>query len=115
MDNNHVNERPVATREVHHGGAAGRGTSAVAWIALLLSLLALTLAWTAFNRTGEDLENRIQQGVNSAAESVEQSTDTTQQEAQPEAGSSSETDTTTDTTTDANGDVMTDETTTPQQ
>lgn len=73
MDNNHVDERPVATREVHHenGGAAGRGTSAVAWIALLLSLLALALAWTAFDRTGDQLEQRIQEGVTNATQTLD--------------------------------------------
>ena len=45
---------------------AGRGTTAVAWIALIAALLALTLAWMAYNRTGDDLENRIQQGVQDA-------------------------------------------------
>ena len=40
-----------------------RGASAVAWIALIVAILALILGWIAYNRTGEDLENQIQTQV----------------------------------------------------
>lgn len=52
---------------------AGRGTTAVAWIALLLSLLALALAFTAFSRTS-DIDNRIREGAQDAGQSVERGT-----------------------------------------
>lgn len=51
-----------------------RGPSAVAWIALILSILALALAWTAFNRTGEDLEDKIQQQVEQGLNATEDAT-----------------------------------------
>lgn len=56
------------TREVVHDRRGGSG--AVAWLALILAVLALVLAWMAYNRTGDNLENRIQQGVNRAAENA---------------------------------------------
>lgn len=40
--------------------------SAVAWVALIVSIVALILAWLAFNRAGEDLEALIEQEVNQA-------------------------------------------------
>ena len=43
-----------------------RSASAVAWIALLIAVAAMVLGWLAYNRTGEDLENKIQRAVNSA-------------------------------------------------
>jgi hypothetical protein len=52
--------------------------STLAVIALVISLTALGLAWAAYNRSGEDLENQIQQGI-------EESTERTQQAAE-EAG-----------------------------
>lgn len=48
-----------------------RGASAVAWIALIIALVALTLGWIAYNRTGVDLEDQIKS-------QVEQSVDATQ-------------------------------------
>lgn len=38
----------------------------LASLALALALIALMVAWTAYNRTGEDLETRIQRGVDDA-------------------------------------------------
>lgn len=50
------------------------GTKIVSWLALLLALLALGLAWMAYNRTGADLERRVQQqveqGVNKTQEAA---------------------------------------------
>lgn len=57
---------------------AGRGTTTIAWIALLLSLLALGLAWWALNRTGADLTQRIQQESREAAQSVQQGAQNTE-------------------------------------
>lgn len=54
---------------------AGRGASAIAWIALIVALIALTLGWIAYNRTGADLEDQIQtqvqQAVDNSDEAVE--------------------------------------------
>jgi hypothetical protein len=52
--------------EVHH-----RGGRWIAWLALILSIIALLLAWTAYNRTGADLENRIQEGVNNVIDEAQ--------------------------------------------
>lgn len=49
----------------------GRGASAVAWIALIVAILALVLGWIAYNRTGEDLENQIQTRVTEALNAAE--------------------------------------------
>ena len=47
-----------------------RGASVVAWVALIVAILALILGWIAYNRTGDDLENQIQtkvqEGINAA-------------------------------------------------
>lgn len=48
-----------------------RGTSIVGWIALILSIIALVLAWLAYNRTGADLEAQIQQQVQEATDNIE--------------------------------------------
>lgn len=37
--------------------------SAVAWIALIIAVLAFILAWVAFNRAGEDIDDQIRQEV----------------------------------------------------
>lgn len=56
------------TREIVHDRRGGSGV--VAWLALILAVLALALAWMAYNRTGDDLENRIQQGINRTTENA---------------------------------------------
>lgn len=40
--------------------------SLVAWIALILSIIAAILAWMAFNRSGTDLEAVMQEQMNEA-------------------------------------------------
>lgn len=82
---------------------AGAGTTLLGWAAVILAVLALVLAWMAYDRTGANLDERIQQ-------QVQQGIDGTQQEAQemdttetaPEGTAPEETDTsdTPDTTTD---------------
>lgn len=47
------------------------GTGWVAWAALLFSFLALILAWMAYNRTGQDLEDRVQQEVNRSIDTIQ--------------------------------------------
>lgn len=51
---------------------AGHGTTVLAWIAVIVAALALILAWVAFNRTGQDLEDRIQESVQEAVIGAEQ-------------------------------------------
>lgn len=62
------------TREIVHDNRSG-GSGFVSWLALILAIAALTLAWLAYNRAGADLEDRIRQ-------QVEQSTPAVQEEAQ---------------------------------
>jgi beta-lactam-binding protein with PASTA domain len=45
-------------------------TSTTAVIALIISILALILAWTAFNRAGQDLTAVIEQEVEEAAAEI---------------------------------------------
>ncbi len=54
------------TYPVQRSGAS----SMLAGLALALSIVALILAWMAYDRTGADLDERIQQGANQSAESV---------------------------------------------
>lgn len=67
--------------------------SVVAWLALVLAIVALALGWIAFNRTGQDLETRIknqvtesvddvQQGAQDAGEDVQQGAEDVQNEAE---------------------------------
>lgn len=42
----------------------------VAWAALIASIIALILAWAAFNRAGEDLENQVQREVQDALQTT---------------------------------------------
>lgn len=44
-----------------------RGAHAVAWIALIIAIIAVILAWTAFNRSGGDIEALVEERVESAA------------------------------------------------
>ena len=40
-----------------------RLTTAIAWIALVVGIIALIVAWMAYNRTGEELEQTIRDEV----------------------------------------------------
>ncbi|MES2966569.1 MAG: hypothetical protein V4668_02140 [Patescibacteria group bacterium] len=42
--------------------------STVAWVSLITAVLALILAWTAFNRAGADLEAMVAAQIEEAAE-----------------------------------------------
>lgn len=44
----------------------------LAWTALIVAIVALILGWVAYNRTGEDLEQQIQDAV---AEALEETRD----------------------------------------
>lgn len=58
----YVNEDDaVVTRNVSHDDSSLY--KALTWLALVISAIALIVGWMAYNRTGEDLEERIQRGV----------------------------------------------------
>ena len=66
-DNNTRTVRDDRVVHDHHdNGWSDTLARALAGLALVLSLVALTLGWMAYNRTGEDLEDRIQRGVTDA-------------------------------------------------
>lgn len=46
-------------------------TTLLAWIALIAALIALWLAWVAYDRTGTDLDERIQQEVRQGVQGAE--------------------------------------------
>lgn len=69
----------MADTEVIREKETGKGNLFLTWLAVILSIAALVLAWTAFNRTGEDLESKIQRQVNSAVEQVENKTELRQE------------------------------------
>jgi hypothetical protein len=51
----------------HHNNTA----SGVAWLALVVAILALILAWSAYNRAGQDLAVEVADELDQAAEEVE--------------------------------------------
>lgn len=63
-------DRDTANTPADRRGAIS-GASAVAWSALIVGILALAFAWTAFTRTG-DLDNRIRQQVQESVQGVQQ-------------------------------------------
>lgn len=80
----------TTTREIVHD----RKGNGVAWLALFIAVVALFIAWMAYNRTGEDLENRIQQQVNQAADEVQQRTPEVDVDVDPPQDQQDNTDTT---------------------
>lgn len=52
--------------------SSNRGASAVAWIALIVAIIALILAWVAYDRTGAQLDEQIRAGVESSLNATEQ-------------------------------------------
>lgn len=51
-----------------------RGASAVAWIALIVAIAALALAWMAYDRTGANLETQIRTQVDESINAAEDAT-----------------------------------------
>lgn len=51
--------------------ATDTSASIVGWAALVISLIALALAWMAFNRTGTDIEAVVEQQINQATEELQ--------------------------------------------
>ena len=50
-------------------------SNGVAWTALVVAIVALILAWSAYNRAGVDLEDQAAAAVDEAAEEVDQAAD----------------------------------------
>lgn len=46
-------------------------SNAVAWLALIIAVVALVLGWMAFNRTGVNVEELVQQQVRDATAELE--------------------------------------------
>lgn len=51
------------------------GPSAVAWLALVLAILALIIGWMAYNRAGEDLEDQAGQAIEQTVDETEEASD----------------------------------------
>ena len=51
-----------------------RGASVVAWIALMVAVIALILAWMAYDRTGANLEQQIRTQVEESVNATEDAT-----------------------------------------
>lgn len=104
----------VEDRAVVVDRGAGRGTSWVAWLALLLAIPALLLAWSAYDRTGGDLDERIREQVQSTSQTVEEGTQDAGNalDAGPDGVDEDDTDTSTGTGTDTQTDTTTDTNTT---
>ncbi|PLS82051.1 hypothetical protein CYG49_00240 [Candidatus Saccharibacteria bacterium] len=49
-----------------------RGSGVIAWIALIIAIIALALSWVTYNRTGPDLEDRIQQQVQESGQQTQE-------------------------------------------
>ena len=65
-------DRTAEARDVYaRDRGAGHGTTVVAWIALIVAALAMILSWMAYNRTGEDLEQKIQDAVNASVQEAQ--------------------------------------------
>lgn len=62
--------------------------SAIAWLALIVSIISLILAWTAFNRSGTDLEQIIEEEVGQARMEIEAEYQQTEDEVRQEASES---------------------------
>lgn len=81
-----------------HSNAKG-----VAWVALVISLIALVFAWIAFNETGPSLDERVESEVDQVLETrqapqqpTSTNASTSSTSSQPEAGSDTDETTTTD-------------------
>ena len=57
--------------EVYHE----RSNNWVGWLALILSIIALTIAWMAYNRAGEDLENQAGDAIDNTTQEIQQGAD----------------------------------------
>lgn len=60
------------TREIVHD--RDDSPSWLSWLALLVAIAALIVGWLAYNRSGEDLEDRIKRQVESSMQSADRNT-----------------------------------------
>lgn len=78
------NTREKSMDDRTHSSSAG--TKVVMWLALLIAIIALVLAWMAYNRTGEDLDKKIQdqvqQSINETQNATQDAANATQDAAQ---------------------------------
>lgn len=70
------------TREIIHERPSYN--SAAAWLGLIIAIVALVLAWLAYNRTGEDLEAKIQREINQAVNQGREAVNETREEVNQE-------------------------------
>lgn len=68
-----------AVRDNNHGHG---GMRLLSWLALLLSLLALGLAYMAYQRSGADLSNEVQQKTDQAQDAAGNAADKAEDKAQ---------------------------------
>lgn len=75
---------------------AGRGTTLLTWVALIVALLALWLSWMAYERTGANLDEKIRQGVQQGLQETQQGLQQTENaiDAGPDGVDEDDTDTT---------------------
>lgn len=64
-----IKEGTFMNQPIDQRGSAAGVTLAV--IAIIISIVALVLAWMAYNRTGADLEERIQQQISETTQEVQ--------------------------------------------
>lgn len=57
----------------------------VAWFALVIAVIALIIGWMAFNRTGTDLEERIEMAVEEAIVNVSDDLERVEDQAEEQA------------------------------
>lgn len=70
-------------RKTKGGKYGNRSTGGiVAWLALVLAIIALVVAWIAYNRTGQSLETKIRNQVNDSIDSAQQGVEGVQERIQ---------------------------------
>lgn len=70
-------------RKTKGGKYGNRSTGGiVAWLALVLAIIALVVAWIAYNRTGQSLETKIRNQVNDSIDSAQQGVEGVQEKIQ---------------------------------
>lgn len=74
----------MADRDIVVDRGAASGPSLVSWIALVVGVVALLLAWMAYDQTGANLDERIQQEVQRAVDGTQETQDTTEQDTTPD-------------------------------
>lgn len=94
----------------YNRSAGGVAATTIAVIALIVGIIALWLAWVAYERTGADLDRRIQEATQQAWQNLEQGAQNTEEaiDAGPDGVDQDDTNTNTttpDATTEQNNDT----------